>query len=278
METIEQIPFVQIQPARRWLSVDLKELWAYRELIYFLIWRDIKVRYKQTAIGAAWAVLQPLMMMLVFTILFQYIAKIQSEGIPYPVFAYTALLPWTLFSSALTRCAASVAQQANLVSKVYFPRLITPLSATVSGVVDLAIGFAMLAVMLLWYRIMPTWGVLALPAFFCLALLTALAVGLWLSALYVKYRDVGHTIPFLVQLWMYASPVAYSASEIPERWRLFYGLNPLVGVIEGFRWALLGTQSPDFRVIAVSVGCVFVLLFGGVVYFQRMERSFADII
>jgi len=278
MESTEQIPFIHIQPARKWLSLDVGELWVYRELIYFLIWRDIKVRYKQTAIGAAWAILQPLLMMVIFTLVFQYIAKIQSDGVPYPVFAYTALLPWSFFSGALSRCSASVAQQANLVSKVYFPRLIAPLSATVSGIVDFAISFALLALMLAWYGIMPTWGVLALPVLLFLALMTALSVGLWLSALHVKYHDVGHLIPFLVQMWMYASPVAYPVSEIPEKWRLIYSLNPMVGVIEGFRWALLGTQRPDFRVMAVSISCVFALLFAGVIYFKRMERSFADVI
>jgi lipopolysaccharide transport system permease protein len=267
-----------IKPARGWLSFGLREIWAYRELVYFLIWRDVKVRYKQTAIGAAWAVLQPLMTMVMFTLVFRGLANVPSDGLPYSVFAYSALLPWTFFSGALARCSGSIVGQSNLISKVYFPRLIVPLSAAISGIVDFAIAFLMLVGLMIWYGIRPTVGVLMLPVLLVLTLATALAIGLWLSAFNVKYRDVGQITPFLIQVWMFASPVAYSASLIPERWRLLYSLNPMAGVIEGFRWALLGTKTPDFLAIAISAVMVVGLLFGGVVYFKRMERMFADII
>jgi homopolymeric O-antigen transport system permease protein len=256
----------------------LRELWSYRELLYFLIWRDVKVRYKQTVLGVAWAVLQPLMTMVVFTLVFKKIASIPSDGLPYPIFAYTALLPWNLFAGALNRSSTSVVGQSNLISKVYFPRLIVPLSATVSGIVDFTIAFVILIGMMIWYGIAPTWGALSLPVFILLALSAAFSVGLWLSALNVKYRDVGHAIPFFVQLWLFASPVAYSVTMIPEKWQLLYSLNPMAGVIEAFRWALLGKQHPDFSVIAVSAVMVFVLLLGGLVYFKRTERTFADVV
>jgi len=273
------VPVVCIEPSRGWISLKLGELWAYRELIYFLIWRDIKVRYKQTVIGAAWAILQPLATMIIFTVVFKKFANVPSDGLPYPIFSYTALLPWQLFAGALNRSSTSLVGQANLISKVYFPRLIVPISSTISGAVDFSVAFVILLGMMIWYGIAPTWGVLALPLFLLLGMATALSVGgLWLSALNVRYRDVGHTVPFLVQLWMFASPVAYPVSLVPEQWRLLYSLNPMVGVIEGFRWALLGKESPDFGVIALSSAIVMLLLFGGIIYFKRMERSFADIV
>jgi lipopolysaccharide transport system permease protein len=272
------VPFVCIQRSRGWFSFGLGELWAYRELLYFLIWRDIKVRYKQTAIGAAWAVLQPLMTMIVFTLVFKKLANVGSDGLPYPIFAYTALLPWNLFAGALNRSSTSVVGQSNLISKVYFPRLIVPLSATISGVVDFTIAFAILIGMMIWYGIAPTWGVVSLPLFILLALSAAFSVGLWLSALNVKYRDVGHAIPFFIQLWLFASPVAYSVRMIPEQWRLLYSLNPMAGVIESFRWALLGKEQPDFAIVAISAAMVFLLLFAGVVFFKRTERTFADVV
>jgi len=272
------MPVIRIEPSRSWLSLNLQELWVYRELLYFLIWRDVKVRYKQTVIGTAWAILQPLMTMVVFTLLFKTIADIPSDGIPYPIFAYTALLPWNLFAGALNRSSLSIVGQSNLVSKVYFPRLIIPLSATASGLVDFGIAFVLLVGMMVWYGTVPTVGVFALPLFLLLALATALSIGLWLSALNVRYRDVAHTIPFLTQLWLFASPVAYPASAIPEKWRLLYSLNPMAGVIEGFRWALVGKDSPDFGVIAVSTLVVVAVLFGGIVYFKRMERTFAVVV
>ena len=273
------VPLICIEPSRGWISLKLGELWAYRELIYFLIWRDIKVRYKQTVIGAAWAILQPLATMIIFTVVFKKFANVPSDGLPYPIFSYTALLPWQLFAGALNRSSASLVGQSNLISKVYFPRLIVPISSTVSGAVDFSVAFVILLGMMIWYGIAPTWGVLALPLFLLLGMATAFAVGgLWLAALNVRYRDVGHTVPFLVQLWMFASPVAYPVSLVPEKWRMLYSLNPMAGVIEGFRWALLGKESPDFGVIALSSLVVLVLLFGGLVYFKRMERTFADVV
>jgi lipopolysaccharide transport system permease protein len=273
----ENSPII-IQPGGGLFRLDLKAIWHYRELLYFLIWRDVKVRYKQTAIGAGWAIFQPLMTMVIFTVVFGNFAKIPSDGLPYPIFAYTALLPWHYFAQAISRSGVSVTGSANLISKVYFPRLIIPLSAAVAPLVDFAIAFAILLVMMAWFGIAPTVGMLALPLFLLLALATALAVGLWLTALDVRYRDVGYTIPFLVQVWMYASPVAYAVSLVPERWRLLYSLNPLVGVIEGFRWALLGTGNPDFGVMMASAVMVLALLSGGIIYFRQMERTFADVV
>jgi len=274
----DDAPFMWIEPTRGWVSLKLHELWTYRELLYFLIWRDVKVRYKQTVIGAAWAVLQPLSAMVLFTVVFSMFAKIPSDGLPYPVFAYVALLPWNFFSSALNRSGSSIVGQASLISKVYFPRLIVPLSATLSGIVDFAIAFVLLIGMMVWFGLVPTWKLVTLPLFLLLALLTALAIGLWMSALNVRYRDVGHTIPFLTQFWMFASPVAYPISVVPEKWRLLYSLNPLVGVIEGFRWALRGTASPDFATLGVSAFVGRLLLLAGAVYFKRMERTFADVV
>ena len=276
--TTRDIPVALIEPSRSWPSFNLKEIWDYRELLYFLIWRDIKVKYKQTIIGAGWAILQPLMTMIVFTLVFKKIADIPSDGIPYPIFAYTALLPWNLFAGALNRSTVSLVAQVSLISKIYFPRLIIPLSATISGVVDFAIAFVILVGMMFWYGIVPTAAVLSLPLFITIALVAALSVGLWLAALNVRYRDVGHTVPFLIQIWMFASPVAYPVSVVPEKWRLLYSLNPLAGVIEGFRWAMLGNESPDFVVIAVSAIAMIALLFSGIVYFKRTERTFADLI
>ncbi len=269
---------VYIKPSSGLFDLELKAVWEYRELLYFLVWREVKIRYKQTAIGAGWAIMQPLMTMLIFTVIFGKFAKIPSDGLPYPVFSYTALLPWTYFSQAISRSGISLVGNANLISKVYFPRLIIPVAAVVTPVVDFALSFVILLGMMVWFGIYPTWGTLALPVFLLLALVTALAVSLWLSALNVKYRDVGYTIPFLVQVWMYASPIAYPVNLIPEKWRLLYSLNPMSGVIEGFRWALLGKQSPDFGVMAISAAAVFLLLVGGLLYFKKMEDTFADII
>jgi lipopolysaccharide transport system permease protein len=269
---------VVIEPARGLFDLDLKAVWEYRELLYFLVWRDVKVRYKQTAIGVAWVVLQPLLTMMVFTVIFSYLARIPSDGLPYPLFVFAALLPWTYFTQALTRGGAGLVSNANLITKVYFPRLIVPLSATVTPFVDFLLGLAILLGLMAWYGVAPTWGVLALPLFMVLALATALAVALLLSPLNAQYRDVGHIIPFLAQFWMYASPVIYPVSLIPEQWRLLYSLNPMVGVIEGFRWALLGKASPDFWAMAVSAGVVLVLLAVGVVLFRRAERTLVDVV
>ena len=269
-------PMARIQPLRGWVPVNLRELWAYRELLYFLTWREIKVRYKQTALGFAWAIIQPFMMMIVFTLFFGNLAKVPSEGIPYPLFNYAALLPWTLFAEGINRSSVSLVQQTGLVQKVYFPRLIMPLAGIVSPVVDFCIAFVILIGMMVYYGYAPTWRVVLLPAFVLLALMTALGVGLWLSAINVKYRDVRYTIPFLVQLWLFASPVVYSSGLLPERWQIVYGLNPMSGVIEGFRWALLGTDPPG-SLIAVSVAIVVVVLVGGAYYFRRNEKTFADV-
>jgi lipopolysaccharide transport system permease protein len=277
-EDSREFPLVRIRPARRWVSPKLHELWEYRELLYFLIWRDVKVRYKQTAIGALWAVFQPLITMIIFMVVFRMFANVPSDGLPYSIFSYTALLPWNLFAGALTRCSSSIVAQSHLISKVYFPRLIVPLSATISGLVDFAVAFVILLGMMVWFGIFPSWAVVCLPFFLLLALITALAVGLWLSALEVQYRDVGHAIPLLIQLWMFASPIAYPLSLVPHKWRLLYSLNPMAGVIEGFRWTLLGKDQPDFVLIAISAAVVVTLLFGGILYFKRMEQTFADVV
>jgi len=271
-------PVLVIQPGRAWFRLDLAALWEYRELLYFLVWRDLRVRYKQTAIGATWALLQPLMTMMIFTVIFGHFARIPSDGLPYPIFAYTALLPWTYFASALNRSSTSVVAEAHLISKVYFPRTLLPLAGTLSGIVDFALAFVLLLGLMTWYGISPTWGLLVLPLFLLLALAMALAVGLWCSALNVRYRDVALTIPFLTQCWMYASPVAYPVSLVPENWRFLYSLNPMAGVVEGFRWALLGKQGPDFVVMAVSAVVVALLLVGGLVFFKHMERTFVDVV
>jgi lipopolysaccharide transport system permease protein len=258
--------------------LNLKDIWEYRELLYFLVWRDIKVRYKQTALGAAWAILQPVLTMLVFTVFFGRLAKVPSDGIPYPVFAYTALLPWQLFLFALTESSNSLVGNQNLVTKVYFPRLVIPLSSTLAGLVDFAISFCVLLVLMMYYHITPTKAVVWLPAFLLFALATALSVGLWLSALNVRYRDVRYTTPFLAQFWMFATPIAYSSTLVPEPWRKWYGLNPMAGVVEGFRWALLGKSAGPGLMLWVSLVAVLLLLSGGLFYFRRMESTFADIV
>ena len=271
------VPTVVICPSRGWIPINLKDLWTYRELLYFLTWREIKVRYKQTLLGFAWAIIQPLFMMIVFTLFFGNLAKIPSEGIPYPLFNYAALLPWTLFAEGIGRSSNSLIQSTNLVQKVYFPRLIMPLSGILSPVVDFAIAFVILIVMMFYYGYVPTVNIFWLPAFILLAVITALGVGLWLSAINVKYRDVRYVIPFLTQLWLFASPVVYSSSLLPERFQAIYGINPMAGVIEGFRWALLGTNPPG-SLIAVSALIALVILVSGAYYFRRNEKTFADVI
>jgi lipopolysaccharide transport system permease protein len=267
-----------IEPRKNPFQLDLKSVWHYRELLYFLVWRDLKIRYKQTIIGVGWALVQPVVTMIIFTIIFGRFAKIPSEGLPYSIFAYSALLPWNYFASALQRSVASVVGDAHLVSKVYFPRLILPMAGTLSGLVDFAVSFSLIVGMMSWYQIGITWRVLTIPAFLAFAQATALAVGLWLSALNVRYRDVGFTIPFLVQVWMFISPVVYPVSMIPEKYRLIYGLNPMAGVIEGFRWALFQNSNFDFSVVVVSVTVVLVILVSGLVFFRKMERTFADVV
>jgi lipopolysaccharide transport system permease protein len=265
-----------VEPLRGWVPLNLRDLWQYRELLYFLTWRDIKVRYKQTVFGAAWAILQPLFTMVLFSVFFGTLAKIPSDGIPYPIFAYSALLPWHLFAQSLTRSATSLVANQHLITKVYFPRLSIPLSAVLAGLVDFGIAFVVLMGMMFYYRIVPTVAVLTLPLFLLLAIATALAVGLWLSALNIQYRDVGYTIPFITQAWLFATPIAYPTSLIPEQWRTLYGLNPMAGVVEGFRWALLG-KAPPGPLLIMSVVVVIPLLIGGLYYFRRMEKTFADV-
>jgi lipopolysaccharide transport system permease protein len=272
------LPTFVIQPPSGRGSLDVAALWEYRELLYFLVWRDVKVRYKQTFIGAGWAIFQPAMTMAIFTVIFGNLAKIPSDGLPYAVFAYTALLPWTYFSSALSRSGLGLVSNANLITKVYFPRLIIPLASVIAPAVDFFFAFLVLLGLMAWFGIVPTLGLLVLPLLFLFAMITALAIGLWLAPLNARYRDVGHTIPFLTQFWMFASPVVYPVSLIPESWRLLYSLNPMVGVIEGFRWALLGKGSPEFAPMLVSVVVVLVLLVGGIVFFRRMEQTLADVI
>jgi lipopolysaccharide transport system permease protein len=274
----EKLPTFSIDPPKSWASIGLRELWDYRELLYFLTWRDIKVRYKQTALGAAWAVIQPFFMMVVFSLFFGKLAGVPSDGIPYPVFAFCGLLPWQLFAHALTESSNSLVGNQNLITKVYFPRLVVPIAAVLGGVVDFAIAFVILLAMMLYFGIVPGWAIVTLPLFIVLAITTALAVGLWLSALNVKYRDVRYTMNFLVQFWLFATPVAYPSSLIPEQWRWAYGLNPMAGVVEGFRWALLGKTDPPGALLAVSVAVVVILLVGGLYYFRKMEQEFADVV
>ena len=268
-----ELPEIVIEPTQGWLALEFDDLWRYRELLYFLTWRDIKVRYKQTALGAAWAILQPLLTMLLFSVVFGYFAGLPSEGIPYPVFTLTALLPWQLFAYALTQSSTSLVNDKNLITKIYFPRLVIPLSSVLSALLDFAITLLLLVAMMLIYHIPLTWRL-----FVGFALVTAMSVSLWLSALNVQYRDVRYTLPFLTQFWMYATPIAYSAMIVPERFRWLYSLNPMTGVVEGFRWALLGTDSPVGLPILLSILAVIVLLVGGVMYFKHMEDSFADVV
>jgi len=271
-------PMVVVQPSKGLFHLDLLPVWKYRELLYFLVWRDIKVRYKQTAIGAAWAICQPLLTMMIFAVIFGRFAKIPSDNVPYPIFAFAGLLPWTYFSQSIARSGMSLVSDANLIRKIYFPWLIIPAAAVVVPLVDFILSFLILLVLMGWYRVTPGWATATLPLFMCMAVAAACGVSLWLSALNVRYRDVGHAIPFLVQFWMYASPIVYPVSLIPERWRTLYSLNPMVGVVEGFRWGLLNKPNPDFQ--AIALGCVVtaVTFLSGLVFFKRMERVFADIV
>ena len=275
---IPQPPVLRIAPPGRWCALPFAELWEYRELLYFFVWRDIKVRYKQTAIGAAWAVLQPFLTMLVFSLFFGKLAHIPSQGLPYPIFYYSALLPWMYFAAALQNATNTIVENQRLITKVYFPRLALPLSAVVSGMVDFGISFLMFLVIMAYYRIRPGAAMFWLPLFLLLAVLTALGVGLWLSALNAIYRDVRYVLPFLVQFWMFASPVAYASSLVPAKWRWLYGLNPMAGVIEGFRWSLTGRGDPPGRMFVVSVLVVVAVLLSGVGYFQKMESTVADVV
>jgi lipopolysaccharide transport system permease protein len=271
-------PTLRIAPSKGWVSLKLKELWEYRELLYFLIWRDLKVRYKQTALGAAWAIIQPFFTMVVFSLFFGKLAKVPSDGVPYPIFSFTALVPWTFFANGLTQSSNSLVGSANLITKVYFPRLTIPIASVLSGIVDFVLAFVVLLAMMLYYGMVPTLNMLWLPLFLMLALIASLGVGLWLSALNVEYRDVRYVVPFITQFWLFVTPIAYPSSLLPEPWRTLYGVNPMVGVVEGFRWALLGTKTAPGPIIAASSAAAVVILITGAFYFRRMEKTFADIV
>lgn len=277
-EHLGEMPVLRIEPSRGWVSLQLKELWQYRELLYFLTWRDIKVRYKQTALGAAWAIIQPFMTMVVFSVFFGRLAKIPSDNIPYPLFSFAGLVPWTFFSTGLTASANSLVASQNLLKKVYFPRLSIPVSAVIAGLVDFFLAFVVLLAMSFYYGIVPTANVVWLPFFLLLAFVTCLGVSLWLTTLNVQYRDVRYVLPFIVQFWMFATPIAYPSSLLSEPWRTVYGLNPMVAVVEGFRWALLGSGGGPGLMVIVSSLAATALLVGGAYYFRRMEKSFADLV
>ncbi len=269
---------LRIEPSRGMVSLRLRELWEYRELLYFLTWRDIKVRYKQTVLGAAWAVIQPVLTMLVFSLFFGKLGKIPSDGIPYPIFSFTALVPWTFFVYGLSQSSNSLVGSQNLLKRVYFPRLVIPMSSVLAGGIDFLIAFGVLIVMMLFYGIVPSVTVVYVPVLALFTLTTSLEVGLWLSALNVQYRDIRYLVPFLTQFWMFATPIAYPSSMLHEPWRTLFGLNPMAGVVEGFRWALLGSHVPPVGMMLSSAGMSLLLLVTGLFYFRKMERSFADIV
>ncbi|MSP11774.1 MAG: ABC transporter permease [Chloroflexi bacterium] len=276
------VPVTLIEPGRGWAALQLSALWQYRELLYFLVWRDLKVRYKQTVLGVIWIVLQPVVGMIVFSFLFGGLLKVPSEGVPYPIFAYAALLPWNYFAGALTRSSNSLVGSAHLISKVYFPRLIIPLSAVFSGLADFGIAFLVLIGLMIYYRITPSLAIVFLPLLILLAMGTALGFGLWLGSLNVRFRDINYIVPFMVQIWMYLTPVIYGSSLIPAQYRFLLGLNPMTGVVEGFRWALLSQAAPPSTVFgpifAISIMMVIIILITGLFFFRRTERTFADIV
>ena len=271
-------PVIVVKPSKGWITLKLGELWEYKELLYFLAWRDIKVRYKQTVLGAAWAIVQPFFTMVVFSLFFGKLAKVPSDGIPYPIFAYAALVPWTFFANGLNQSSNSLVGSANLIKKVYFPRLVVPIASVISGVFDFILAFLVLLGMMLYYGIFPKANIVWLPFLLLLTLTTSLGVGLWLSALNVQFRDVRYTVPFLTQFWLFATPIAYPSSLLSQPWRTLYGINPMVGVVEGFRWALLGTDTAPGAIVLVSSLVALALLVGGAFYFRRLEKSFADVI
>jgi lipopolysaccharide transport system permease protein len=276
--TRPELAVTVIQPSSGWSALQLRDLWLHRELIFFMTWRDLKVRYKQTLLGAGWAILQPFLTMVVFSIFFGRLAGVPSDDVPYPIFSFTGLIPWTLFSKALQDASRSLVASSHMITKIYFPRMILPLSSVLAGVVDFLIAFVVLVGMMVYYRIYPTSQVWTLPLFLLLALVTAVGVGLWLSALNVIYRDVGYILPFLTQVWLFLTPIAYPTSIVPQHWQALYALNPMTGVVEGFRWALLGTGQPPGLMTAVSALVAVVLLVSGMFYFRRMERRFADMV
>ena len=274
----ESVPYIRIEPSKGWVSLKLGELWAYRELLFFFVWRDIKVRYKQTVMGVSWAIIQPLFTMVIFSLFFGRLAKVPSDGLPYPIFSYAALVPWTFFANALNQASNSLVAGSGMLKKIYFPRLTMPLATVFAGVVDFTLAFIILLGMMLFYGFVPTINVLWLPLFLLLALITSLGVSLWLSAMNVQFRDVRYTIPFLTQAWLFATPIAYPSSLLSEPWRTLYGINPMVGVVEGFRWALLGTDTTPGPIIIVSALVAIGLLVSGAYYFRRMEKTFADVV
>jgi lipopolysaccharide transport system permease protein len=278
MSAAGQRPITHIRPMRGWMDFSLGEVWQYRELLYFLVWRDLKVRYSQAALGAAWAIIQPLVAVAIFTVIFGVFAKLPSDGIPYPVFAFSALLPWTLFAESTRRCALGLVGDTDLVKKVYFPRLVIPLANAVTPAIDFFISLGALFLLMAFYQVWPSVNIVFLPLFVALATALAVGIGFWLGPLNVRFRDITHTLPFLMQIWMYATPIVYPLSMVPERFKLVYSLNPTVGLIEGFRWCLLGTNSLDLRSLAITMVATLALLFSGLVYFKQQERQFADII
>lgn len=274
----EDIHVMRIAPSSGWVALQLKEVWAYRELLYFMIWRDVKVRYKQTVLGAAWAIIQPLFTMIVFSLFFGRLGKIPSDGIPYPLFSYAALVPWAFFSHGLSQASNSLVGSGNLIKKVYFPRLSIPIASVTSGLIDFALAFTVLLGMMLYYGTVPTGNVIWLPLLLLLTLITSLGVSLWLSALNVQFRDVRHAVPFLTQFWLFATPIAYPSSLLSEPWRTLYSINPMVGVVEGFRWALLGAETAPGPMVIVSALAALAILVSGTFYFRRLEKTFADVI
>jgi len=275
----DSVPMIRIEPSKGWVSLRLNELWEYRELLYFLVWRDVKVRYKQTVLGATWAIIQPFFTMLVFSVFFGNLAKVPSDGIPYPIFSYAALVPWSFFSRGLSQASNSLVGGARLIKKIYFPRLAMPIATVLGGIVDFALAFVVLLAMMLYFDILPTLNAIWLPFFLALALTTSLGVALWLSAMNVQFRDVRYAIPFITQFWMFATPIAYSSSLIEDPLlRTLYGINPMVGVVEGFRWALLDTDTAPGPIILVSSLAALALLVSGAFYFRRMEKTFADVV
>ena len=271
-------PLTLIEPRRSLIDLNMRELWEYRDLVIFLAWRDISVRYKQTLAGVGWAVFQPFFMMIVFSLFFGNLAEIPSNGVPYPIFNYTALLPWQFFATGMSTSSTSLINNANMITKVYFPRLVIPISAILPPLVDFCIAFLMLLAMMLFYHIAPSWNILWLPLFLLLALVSALGVGLWLSSIAVTYRDVRFIVPFFVQLGMFVSPVVYPSNMVPEPWNVLYGINPMAGVIEGFRWALLGTSDPPGLMVVISAIIAIILLVSGLIYFTHVEETFADVV
>ena len=269
---------ILIEPTQGWVSLKLHELWEYRELLYFLVWRDVKVRYKQTVLGTAWAILQPFFTMVVFSLFFGKLAKMPSDGIPYPLFSYAALVPWTFFANGLNQASNSLVGSAHLITKVYFPRLAVPISSVISGIIDFVLAFMVLLGIMAYYGVFPTLNVIWLPFLLLLALITALGVGMWFSALNVQFRDVRYVLPFLTQAWLFATPIVYPSSLLSEPWRTLYGINPMVGVVEGFRWALLGAQTAPGPMIIVSSLAAVTILVGGAFYFRKMEKTFADVV